>query len=271
VLESSLGSHNYRGWMTQFNGNLTSNGKKDGSFGWDITPSIVPASMVPSYAGSSQYLIATKYNNYQGLGDGVNKLAILDPNAQQADPITPSVQVMKEVLTIAGVTPDPTLPAVREWCINTAAIDPRRIRSWPTVRMENSTLGHEHQRLHVVTLTRHRRSVYADAGRDGTVYAVNNAALRRRENVSTGEERFGGRSSWTGPAACQVASATANFRSVINTRAPLMSIRHERSARSISKTPTRTRSPDRASRWRRTPARAHGSTSSPAATTSPLR
>ena len=58
----------------------------------------------------------------------MNKVAILDPNDTQVDPRT-GATVMKEVLTIAGATPDPeyiaTHPnAVREWCINTAAVDP---------------------------------------------------------------------------------------------------------------------------------------------------
>ena len=37
--------------------------------------------MVPSYPGTSRYLLMTKYNNYAGVGgDGVNKIAVLDPN-----------------------------------------------------------------------------------------------------------------------------------------------------------------------------------------------
>jgi hypothetical protein len=54
-------------------------------------------------------------------------MAILDPNNQtQADPIIPGVTVMREVITILGPTPDPGAPAgaVREWCVNTAAVDP---------------------------------------------------------------------------------------------------------------------------------------------------
>jgi len=76
----------------------------------------------------------TKYNNYVGsetgspIGDGVNKVAILDPNAPIQDEYsTIPTTVMNEVITITGVTPDPHagfLNAVREWCINTSAIDP---------------------------------------------------------------------------------------------------------------------------------------------------
>ena len=89
--------------------------------------------MVPSHTGSSSYLLFTKYNNYAGLdgGDGVNKIAVLDPNATMVEPHASSngLLVMQEVLTIAGPTPDPEFinqypDAVREWCINTAAVDP---------------------------------------------------------------------------------------------------------------------------------------------------
>jgi hypothetical protein len=62
-----------------------------GSFGWDVSPSVIPASMVPSYAGTSTYLLAQKYNNYRGRhGDGLNRLAVLDPRASQADAILPA-------------------------------------------------------------------------------------------------------------------------------------------------------------------------------------
>ena len=47
------------------------------------------AASVPSYTGTSKYLVLTKYNNYAGAGgDGVNKLAVLDPNASFVHPIS---------------------------------------------------------------------------------------------------------------------------------------------------------------------------------------
>ena len=123
VLEDNLPSHNDRGWLLHFDSTLART-KTPGSFGWDDTASIVPRAAVPSYSGSSSYLVLTKYNNYaeSGTGDGENKLAVLDPNATEPDPISGNT-VMKEVITVLGPTPNDGLPGVHEWCINSAAID----------------------------------------------------------------------------------------------------------------------------------------------------
>src|SRR5262249_23445702 len=67
-----------------------------------------------------------------GDGDGVNKVALLDPNATQLDPhpAPNNIIEMRQVLTVTGPTPDAEAPpgdfpnAVREWCINTAAVNP---------------------------------------------------------------------------------------------------------------------------------------------------
>jgi len=124
-----------RGFMLHFSSDLTVE-KPPGGFGWDNTAAIVPASMVPSYTGTSSYLLFTKYNNYANAGgdsgDGVNRIAVLDPNATQVDAHSSSngMLIMREVLTIIGPTADAenrssSLPfAVREWCINTAAVNP---------------------------------------------------------------------------------------------------------------------------------------------------
>jgi len=122
-----------RGFLLRFSGDLTIE-KTPGGFGWDYTPAVVPASMVPSYQGTSSYLLFLKYNAYAGFGDGdgVNRIAVVDPNATQIDP-HPSANglvEMREVLTAIGPTPDENalsieFPyAVREWCINTAAVNP---------------------------------------------------------------------------------------------------------------------------------------------------
>ncbi|HEY1861049.1 MAG TPA: hypothetical protein VGG61_11875, partial [Gemmataceae bacterium] len=52
VLENPFPSNNDRGWLLHFSSDL-SQAKTPGAFGWDDTSSIVPASMVPSYTGTS--------------------------------------------------------------------------------------------------------------------------------------------------------------------------------------------------------------------------
>ena len=187
VLEKCC-SHNDRGWMLHFNGALTQT-KIPGSFGWDDTASVVPANLVPSYRGSSSYLILVKYNNYAGAGtgDGVNKLAVLDPNASQTDlyPGTlPPTQVMQEVLTVTGVTPEtqPGFPsAVREWCINSAAIDP--VSKSAFVNSEDGVIYRwdftTNTLAQSVRLTAGLGEAYTPTliGADGTVYAINDATL----------------------------------------------------------------------------------------------
>jgi hypothetical protein len=128
VLERLPPYHNARGWLLHFDSKLEVT-KVPGSFGWDETASILPASAVPSYQGTSKYLLMSKYNNYAGFGtgNGHNEIAILDPAASQPDSYSTSkVSVMKEVITIAGPTPFPGgIPGqTYEWCIDTAAVDP---------------------------------------------------------------------------------------------------------------------------------------------------
>jgi hypothetical protein len=185
VLESPAGTHNSRGWLLHFDSTLAT-AKTPGSFGWDNTPSVVPASMVPSYAGGSTYLLLTKYNNYAGTpsGDGRNRVAVLDPNAVQADPVSPAVTVMQEVLTILGTTPDPAAPAggVKEWCINTAAVDPATrsvlINSEDgfLYRWDLSSPNQFTQRIQMNNGVAQSYTPTA-IGADGAVYAVNNATL----------------------------------------------------------------------------------------------
>jgi len=138
VLESPFNSS--KGWMLQFNADLSQE-KTPGAFGWDDTPSVVPASMVPSYHGTSKYLLMTKYNNYAELGgDGVNKLAILDPNDTQIDART-GATVMKEVLTIAGVTPAASLSCSAAWRSREAGLAaPQRPRSFLACSMTSFRL-----------------------------------------------------------------------------------------------------------------------------------
>ncbi len=127
-----------RGFMTHYSADLATE-YTPGAFGWDDTASIIPTSMVPSYTGTSAYLILTKYNNYvagetgSSGGNGVNEIAILDPNATETDPNNdpnPSMLVMKQVMTITSPTEDSGWinsgypDATREWCTNGTAVDP---------------------------------------------------------------------------------------------------------------------------------------------------
>jgi hypothetical protein len=113
VLETPVGSNQYRGWMLHFSSDLSQN-KLPGAFGWDTTGSIVPSDLVPSYTGNSSYLLLTKYNKYL---QNIYQIGLLDPNASMVDPWT-GVTVMREVQTVDGPTPG------REWCINDAVVDP---------------------------------------------------------------------------------------------------------------------------------------------------
>jgi hypothetical protein len=183
VIENPFPENNDRGWLLHFSGPLSQT-KTPGAFGWDDTPSIVPASMVPSYQGSSAYLLMAKYNNYAGIGsgDGQNRIAILDPNSEtQIDPVT-GVTVMNPVLSILGPTPDSEHPGgVREWCINAAAVDPAT--GCVLVNSEDGTLYRWNLSSNTFTQQMHLAPPTGEAytptiiGGDGTVYAINNATL----------------------------------------------------------------------------------------------
>ncbi|MGO8679692.1 MAG: hypothetical protein ACLPYZ_18135 [Limisphaerales bacterium] len=185
VLENPPGSNHYRGWLLHFDSTLAQP-KVPGAFGWDDSASIVSASLVSSYHGGSPYLLMTKYNNYAGAGgNGVNKIAILDPRNSMTDPIS-GATVMNEVLTIVGPTPDPSYTniypnAVHEWCINSAAVDPftksvlannedGKLYRWD---LTSNTLSETN------VLTSGLGEAYTPTlvGVDGTVYAINNATL----------------------------------------------------------------------------------------------
>lgn len=128
ILSNPQEGHNKRGYMLHFDKTLATL-KICGSFGWDSTASLLPTAGLPGYKGPSSYLLVTKYNNYAGFGDGINRVALLDPNVPMQDSIA-SINVMNEVETMPGVLQDPTWAspdypnAVYEWCVNAAAVDP---------------------------------------------------------------------------------------------------------------------------------------------------
>lgn len=127
-----LANNGSRGFLLHFSADLQTK-KLPGGFGWDYTAAIVPTNMVPSYSGRSTYLLFSKYNNYATAdGNGINRIALLDPNLPQTDPHPSADRIseMREIFTAIGCTPDSgeittnTPFAVREWCINTAAVNP---------------------------------------------------------------------------------------------------------------------------------------------------
>ena len=182
VLETVFGTHNGRGWLLHYDATLATR-FVPGGFGWDDTASIVPAAIVPSYAGSSPYLLMVKYNNYlgAGYGDGANRVAIIDPRASQTDPIS-GLPIMREVLTLLGPTFESgNSGPVVEWCINTAAVDP-----FTRSVLVNSEDGYLY-RWDLVGNTASQRIRLTSGigesytptavGADGAVYSVNNAVL----------------------------------------------------------------------------------------------
>jgi hypothetical protein len=180
VLESDFTGNHDRGWLLHFDRTLTVS-KLPSAFGWDDTASIVPARAVPSYQGPSLYLLLTKYNNYiQAGGNGRNFLALVDPNVSMRDPIT-GVTVMKAVRKVLGPTPDPVLGGVREWCINSAAIDP--VLHCAVVNSEDGRVYNwrfdENKLTPGLTLAPPTGEAYTPTiiGPDRAVYAINNAQL----------------------------------------------------------------------------------------------
>jgi hypothetical protein len=184
VLENPFPSNHARGWLLHFDRDLQPVGAP-GAFGWDDTASIVPAGLVPSYLGTSDYLLMTKYNDYAGVGGtGANKIAVLDPNDSMTDPIS-GIPVMREVLTALGPTPDDDFPgsptAVREWCINTAVVDP--VTRSILANNEDGKLYRWDLATGALTenvaLTAGLGQAYTPTiiGPDGAVYAINDATL----------------------------------------------------------------------------------------------
>lgn len=116
------------GWLLHWDATLRTT-KLPGPFGWDNTPTVVPASLVPSYTGTSTYLLGTKFNSYANVegGTGLHRLVLLDPDASEVDPRS-SAAVMKVVMFQYAPTPDPAVQAQfpdarKEWCTNSAVVD----------------------------------------------------------------------------------------------------------------------------------------------------
>jgi hypothetical protein len=182
VVESDPGAHDGRGWLLHFNSTLSQT-KTAGSFGWDDTVSVVPTSAVPSYTGSSPYLLMTKYNNYYGYGNGNghNEIAIISPDETQKDRFS-NATVMKEILLKTNPTQFPGAPAgvVYEWCINSAVVDAAgkaviaNAEDGNTYRWDLTTGN-----LTSIGLNAPRGEAYTPTiiGPDGTIFAINDGKL----------------------------------------------------------------------------------------------
>ena len=185
ILSNPEESHNRRGYLLHFDKTLATQ-KVCGSFGWDTTASLVPTAALPSYKGKSSYFLVTKYNNYALFGDGLNRVALLDPFASTADALA-DIGVMNEIETIDGPTSDPKYAgpdypdAVYEWCINAAAVDP--IGRDVLVNSEDGRLYRWDLMANKITegilLDGPRGQAYTPTivGPTGIVYAINNARL----------------------------------------------------------------------------------------------
>jgi hypothetical protein len=183
VLGTDIFRHDDRGWLLHFDRTL-SHSKVPGSFGWDQTASVVPAASVPSYTGSSSYLLVSKYNNYNlgPHGDGRNEIALLDPHAKQKDRFS-RVTVMREVRTVLSPNHPPGTPdgTRYEWCINSIAVDPVTGSA-----IANNEDGHLYRwdldsglLTESIQLNQPRGQAYTETvvGPDGTSYAIEDATL----------------------------------------------------------------------------------------------
>lgn len=190
------------GWMQHYNANLVPKGAV-GAFGWDDTATLVPASCVPGYSGTSSYLLLTKYNNYgwadfwnpgdPGIdygADAQNMVAILDPNDNTGTDRQSGHACMKPVMVVFGDKADVAMQAagvtgaLREWCINSAAIDPTN-----KCAIVNSEDGYcyrwDFTTNSLLPVNAGVRGIFLNGpigeaytptviGPDGTVYAINN-------------------------------------------------------------------------------------------------
>jgi len=106
---------------------------------------------------------------------------VIDPQVATPDAFS-NVQVMSDVLTILGATPDPNFPGgVVEWCVNTAAVDP-----FTKSIIVNSEDGYLYRWSLETNTLKERIKLTSGVGEsytptavgpDGKVYAINNAML----------------------------------------------------------------------------------------------
>ena len=164
------GYHTESGWLLHFDSSL-SVVKTPALFGWDVTDSIVDASLVPSYTGNSKYLLASKFNIYSTKD---YHMAIFDPQQSVVDSQS-GVTVMATVMSIPS-------PNAYEWCVNTSAIDP-----FTKSLLANNEDGNLYrwdftsnlltEKIELATTQTGTAYTPTVVGVDGTVYAINHGVL----------------------------------------------------------------------------------------------
>jgi hypothetical protein len=215
-------SNVYRGFTLHFDSTLKTS-KIPSAFGWDDTPSIVPASTLGKwYTGTSSYLLLSKYNNYINApyGNGINLVSILDPNASLTYQFKDansgnlvSTPTMKQAIGVIGVTHN-AAGGVTEWCINSAAIDVAG-----KAAIINSEDGHSYRWDFTSNRLTDNLALQPPTGeaytstivdKDGKAYAVNNATLYAFwDNVKPGALTFSPNPAQAGTTITATVSLTA--------------------------------------------------------------
>lgn len=171
---SGSGNSSVEGFLYHFSKDLSER-KLSGGFGWDTTPSVVPAQLVPWYTGTSKYLLFSKYNNYN---NGQHRIALLDPNESEISPET-GIAVMKVVAS--QLSPTGSADYRDEWCINAAVVDIKRkcvlmnnangyVYRWDLV---TNTLSESVQ----ITVPYYQAYTSTVIGPDGKIYAIHSNRL----------------------------------------------------------------------------------------------
>ena len=185
VLENPFGPNHFRGWLLHFDAMLQPSGAP-GAFGWDDTASIVPASMVAVVSRHVDLPADDEVQQLRRRGRR-RRQPDRDPRPERSDD-RPDLGRDGDARgphrggSDTGSGAGPAFPnAVREWCINTAAVDP--VTKSILANSEDGKLYRWDMTTDALTesivLTAGLVEAYTPTliGPDGTVYAINDATL----------------------------------------------------------------------------------------------